>query len=129
MALVTPVFAGVTSEIVAVGPDAMPELSSLHKLNLTCHAAKRKIPGQAVTMTTEQRQLAINAKATLTSWIERSRATPGILSEDWIGASRNAWLFGYALDLQACLEQLLPTQRQTRIAKIGVDAPKVDTAP
>ena len=107
----------------------MPELSSLHKLNLTCHAAKRKIPGQAVTMTTEQRQLAINAKATLTSWIERSRATPGILSEDWIGASRNAWLFGYALDLQACLEQLLPTQKQTRIAKIGVDAPKVDTAP
>ena len=129
MALVTPVFAGVTSEILAVGPNAMPELSSLQKLNLTCHAAGRKILGQAVTMTAEQRQLAINAKATLTSWIERSRATPGIRSEDWISASRNAWLFGYALDLQTCLEQLLPTQKQSRIAKIDAEAPKANTAP
>ena len=129
MALPTPAYAGVTTEIMAVGPNAIPDLSSLQKLNRTCHAARRKIQGQAVTMTAEQRQLAINAKATLTSWIERSRATPDILSEDWIGASRKAWLFGYTLDLQACLDQLLPTLEQTRIAKIDVGTPKADTAP
>lgn len=127
MVSVTPVFAGITSEIVAVGPNVTPELSKLYKFNQICHAAKRKSFGLAVTMTTEQRQLAINAKAAISSWMAQSRA-PDAHSDDWIGMSRNTWLFGYSLDLQVCLEQLLPTPPQTRVATLDAEAPAAGAA-
>jgi hypothetical protein len=128
MALVTPVFAGVTSDIVAVGPNVTPELSRLYKFDQVCHAAKRKSQGLTVTMTSVQRQLAINAKAAISSWMARS-STPDVHSEDWIGLSRNTWLFGYSLDLQVCLEQLLPTQSQAKVAILDVETPTADAAP